>query len=346
MNSKLRIGIIGFGKMGLLHGSLISASDDAEIAAVSDTSKLVLNVCKSILPSIKYYTSYTDMLDRGGLDAVVIATPSFSHAEIAEYALKNDVAVFVEKPLTNHLHKADNLIKISREKKITTMVGFCARYTPSFRKAKEILDSGVLGKLAGVKSFMFIADVFAPQSGWRFDKKISGGGVLIDFSVHLVDLLYWFFGPVASLGSSTKKMYSKEVEDEITAILTFKSGLRGAMESSWSNPQYRKSYQRVEITAENGTMIVTDQTIDLMLSSSSKYGSFKPKYVSSDLYEGYYIDIGGSNFSLQMQDFISSLKEGRNSSSDLESGFYVQTLVDAMYRSADSGKEVSLQAPS
>lgn len=343
MSSKLRIGIIGFGKMGLLHGALISASDDAELAAISDASKLVLNACKSILPSIKYYTSYTDLLDCGGLDAVVIATPSFNHAAIAEYALKNDVAVFVEKPLTTHLHKADNLIKISREKKITTMVGFCSRYTHSFRKAKEILDSGVLGKLASVKSFMFIADVFAPQPGWRFDKKISGGGVLIDFSVHLVDLLYWFFGPVASLRSSTKKLYSKEVEDEIAASLTFKSGLSGTMESSWSNPQYRKSYQRVEITAENGTMIVTEQTIDLKLASPSEYGSLKPKYAYADLYEGYYLDIGGPAFSLQMQAFISSLKGGKKPSSDLESGYYVQTLVDALYRSADSGKEVVLQ---
>lgn len=344
MNSKLRIGIIGFGKMGLLHGALISASDDAGIAAVSDTSKLLLNACKTILPSINYYSSYKKMLNRGGLDAVVIATPSFNHAEIAECALENDIAVFVEKPLTTHLYKADNLLRIYREKKITTMVGFCARFIPSFIKAKEILDSGILGKSTIVKSFMFIADVFAPQPGWRFNKKISGGGVLMDFSVHLVDLLYWFFGPVVSLEASTRKLYSGEVEDEITASLTFKSGMRGTMESSWSNPQYRKSYQRLEITAENGAMVITDQTIDLKLVSSSGYGCFKPRYVSSDLYEGYYIDVGGAAFSLQMQDFISSLKKERNPSSDLESGYYVQTLVDAMYRSADSGKEISLQA--
>ena len=338
----MRIGIVGFGKMGMLHGALLNSIEGVEITAIADTSRMVLRAFKSVLPHIKYFASYETMLDECSLDAVIICTPSFSHIPIAKYAVNRNVNIFIEKPMSSNLEQAVDLYELLKEKPLVSMIGFSSRYIPTFLKGKEIIESGILGRIESVKAQAYIADVFSKQRGWRYNKNFSGGGVLIDVGVHMIDLLYWYFGKIASVIGSIRSIYSENVEDEANAHFNFKNGLGVDFDCSWSKAGYRKLYLKMEIVGEKGEMRITDQNVTRKLYNSNDAESDSMNLNYADLYEGYYIDLGEPQYSVQMKIFIENIKNRMKSDVDVEAGLYVQNIIDGIYTSASQNKEIIL----
>ena len=201
------------------------------------------------------------MLRNERLDAVVVSTPTFLHMDIAKLAVQNGVDVFIEKPLSNHLDTAMKLRTLLIMNQRVCMVGYNLRYIPTFKKAKEIIESEQLGALSTVNAYAFISDVLKTEKGWRYNPALSGGGVVIDFTVHMLDMLCWYLGDVNDLTASTRKVFSLDVEDEASISLRFKSGCEAVVESSWSKEEYRKSFFMIEIEGQKGSMKVTDQSI-------------------------------------------------------------------------------------
>jgi UDP-N-acetyl-2-amino-2-deoxyglucuronate dehydrogenase len=338
----MRIGIVGFGKMGMLHGALLNSIGGVEITAIADTSRMVLRAFKSVLPDIKYFASYETMLDECSLDAVIICTPSFSHTQIAKYAASRNVNIFIEKPMSSSLEQAIHLYELLKEKPLISMIGFSSRYIPTFLKGKEIIESGILGRIESVKAQAYIADVFSKQRGWRYNKSFSGGGVLIDVGVHMIDLLYWYFGKIASVIGSIKSIYSDDVEDEAAVHLNFKNGLGVDFDCSWSKVGYRKLYLKMEIEGEKGEIIITDQNLTRKMHKPNDAESETLNLNYADLYEGYYIDLGEPQYSIQMKRFTDNIKKKRKSDVDVEAGLYVQKIIDGIYASARRKREILL----
>lgn len=336
MDKKIKVGIVGFGKMGMLHGGLLGGRDDVELTAITDTSAMVLRAFKSLRPEIKYYRDYEKMIDENDLDAIVIATPSFNHVTIAKYALDKNIHLFIEKPLSNNLKSAQELWEIIKDKPVKSMVGFCLRYMPTIAKAKQMLDRGELGQVKKVKAFMHICDVLSPQKGWRYDPAIAGGGVVMDFTVHMIDLISWYFGQPKTIEAKTHQLYSTAVEDEAEIELEYDNGLKINIESSWSKPEHRKSFAKIVIQGEKGILEVTDQTL-----LWQKDGEEKPqKIYYPELYEGYYLDIGGPNYSTQMEKFIEAVKNNQMIEMDINQALITQKMVDDIYRSATTNQKV------
>lgn len=338
----MRIGIVGFGKMGMLHGALLNSIEGVEIAAIADTSKMVLKAFRSVLPYLKYFSSYEAMLDQCSLDAVIISTPTFSHIPIAKYAANRNVNIFIEKPMSSNLEQAVDLYEFLKEKPLVSMIGFSSRYIPTLLKGKEIIESGILGKIESVKAQAYIADVFSKQRGWRYNKGLSGGGVLIDVGVHMIDLLYWYFGKIASAIGSIKSIYSENVEDEASVHLNFKNGLGVDFDCSWSKVGYRKLHLEMQIAGERGEVIITDQNVIGELYNSNDADSENINLSYADLYEGYYIDLGEPQYSIQMKKFTDNVKIKMKSDVDAEAGLYVQKIIDRIYASASQKKEIIL----
>ncbi|QTH42328.1 Gfo/Idh/MocA family oxidoreductase [Cohnella sp. LGH] len=328
----LKVGIVGFGKMGMLHGGLLNALPDVRIEAVTDTSKLVLKGFKSVFPSVKCFTSYEKMLDECTLDLVIVTTPSFSHVPIALQVINRNIHVFVEKPLSNNLQSALELAKSGNSSKLITMVGFCMRYNPMFAKGKQIIEAGELGGITEASAYMYCSDIMSEQKGWRFNPQISGGGVLIDFGIHMVDMLYSYFGKINAVSGTINSIYSAQVEDEVSAEFDFQNGVKAQLHSSWSNPEYRKPYYKLVVTGSKGTMTITDQELSI-----DRPGTEPEKLYYPDLYEGVHIDIGGPHFSKQMKDLVDAISRNENSQADLTVGVYIQHVVESIYAAAASG---------
>ena len=143
----MKIAVIGIGKMGMLHAGIMNALDGVELCAVSDTSKFLLGAAKSLRDNLAAYDDYIKMLDKEKPDVAVIATPVFLHVPMAAKCTKRNIPFFLEKPLSPRSEDAIELINEIEKKKLPTMVGYMMRYVDTFMKAKNVLDSNILGKI-------------------------------------------------------------------------------------------------------------------------------------------------------------------------------------------------------
>ncbi len=332
----IRVGIIGYGKMGILHGALVNGTQKAKVVAICDKSWVMRFGIKRVYPSVKTFSEVEEMLKKVQLDVVIISTPTFNHVQSALMCMEKNCSLFIEKPLASSYEDARKLYDMAKEKDIKIQVGFCNRFAPSIAKGKELLDEGIIGKAVKAKAFMYIADVFEQHSGWRYSKAVSGGGVLMDFGIHMLDQMCWYFGSIDTVKAQAKRLYSKEVEDELTADIVFEQGTEVVFETSWSKEEYRKTYARLEIEGSGGKMIVTDQTLDIYNSD----GELVDNYVYPDLYGGTYMDVGGILYSKQMEAFMETLEGKRET--NLASSVYVQRAIREIYRSVDSGETVKV----
>jgi len=325
----MKFGIIGFGKMGILHGALLNSMDGVELSAICDSSKTVVKAFGKLKPNVACFVDYKKMIDTSDIDAVIVSTPTFLHAPIAQYAAQKKLHVFLEKPLALNAEEGKGIKKVVSDNNTKLMVGFSLRYNPSCMMAKQAIASGEIGQITQVRVEAFLSDVMREEKGWRFKKALSGGGVVIDFTIHAIDFLVWLLGPIAKLEASARSIVSREVEDEVQCDVTFENGALAQLKSSWSNPSYRKSYFRVVLEGSKGTIDVTDQTIETIRDDGEKKKLYYP-----NLYDGYYIDIAGANFSSQMLDFKQYCMGEKTIETDIDAALYVQHIIDGIYTSA------------
>ena len=337
-----RVGIIGFGKMGMLHGALLSGSNKAKIIAICDKSAVMRFGFKRVYKNVNIYSDAKKMLEKENLDIVVVTTPTFNHMESIDLAINKGCAVFVEKPLAINTEQAKRIVDCSEKNKTFIQVGFCNRFYPSFEKAKYMLKNNELGMIKDVKAEMYIADVFEEHTGWRYKPELSGGGALMDFGIHMLDLIIHFFGKIDTIDANTKRLYSKLVEDEATAEIVFTSGVNCHFETSWSKEEYRKSYSRIEIHGDKKTMIVTDQTLDILDIDGNKLES----YAYPQLYTGSFIDIGGLLYSKQIDSFLKCVEDNEKCNEikgcTPEQALYVQQVVEAIYKSSKEKRKIRI----
>lgn len=334
-----RMGIIGFGKMGMLHGALAAALDSVDVVAVTERSWPVRLAAGRLLPGVKTYGDHRKMLDRSSLDAVLVTTPIFHHRDATIDALSRNMAVFVEKPPAATVDDALKMRNASRSAGRPVQVGFCSRFMPAIAQAKAIHDSGKLGAIRKVDARSYSGDVLAASGGWRFNPAIAGGGVLLDFGIHLVDILFWIFGTPDLVEGKTRSIHSSAVEDEYQGCLLYPNNMTVDFETSWSRPEFRKPDMSVTIEGQYATLTFTNQTVECVPVDGSP-----ERFTAPDLYRGDYIDIGGIHFSRQMKSFFETLSDGavRSPAAGIEDALTVQSIIAAMYESARAGRPVTL----
>ncbi len=316
--------------MGMLHGALLNGTGKAQLIAICDKSWVMRWGFKRVYPTVKAFDDIDKMLSQVNLDIAIIATPTFNHMESALKCIEKGCHVFIEKPLAINCEQAQRIMEAAEKKGVKVQVGFCNRFCPSITKGKQIIEKGEIGRLVEADAYMYIADVFEAHSGWRYSKRTSGGGVLMDFGIHMLDEICWYFGRVDSVSAMSKKIYSKEVEDELNAVLNFKNGLKVAFDTSWSKENYRKSYSKLVVRGEKGKLIVTDQT----LVHYDLDGKILEEYSYPQLYPGAFMDIGGLNYSYQIEKFI-ELIDSKNSVTNIQDAVYDQYIVEKLYESAE-----------
>jgi len=324
--NELKAAVIGMGKMGMLHAAILNSMDNVKVTAVADTEKFVLKFIEKNTSNIKGYTDYVKMLDESDLDLVFITTPVNTHVEMAIECAKRNLHFFVEKPLGRTLKECESLSEIIHKNLVTNMVGFCLRYSNTFQKGKEILNDGYLGQIKNIKSSVFHTQKVKNQSGWRSNKKLSGGGVLIDLGIHLIDLLRWYFGEIKSV-EGHGDWSDTEIEDNISASLVFENGTNGYLEASWKKEGYRLLETTIEIEGTKGNMKVNEDFVKIRDNGEEKI------YYRQDLYKGVHIDIGGPIYSLEDLDFINSIREQKQSWLNIDESTKNQSVVDAIYQS-------------
>lgn len=332
----LNLAVVGFGKLGLLHAGLANGLAGSKLVAVCDNSSTSMNVLKSQMKDVATYSNYKDMIAKGGIDAVFIATPTGSHVPIAIDFVNAGIAVFIEKPLSPNTKQAAPLLEALKRNPVTNMVGYMGRYIDTFAKAKALINSGALGRLQLLRTSMYVSQLFTKGKGWRYDQKESGGGVLITQNGHVIDKLLWMFGDLDFVTGHTTNLYSSTVEDHAHAFFSFKSGLTGFMDASWSARHFRTPTISIHVQGEHGTLDVNDDDVRLFLDKA--HGDLPADWSiwrGPDLYQGVPFDIGGPQYTRQAIDFLEAVRQGTMVSTDVASAYKTQSVVDAIYLSAE-----------
>lgn len=337
MNESIRCGVVGLGKMGLLHACLANAIEGSRLAAICEPNRTIRNAFQTFVPGIAAYENYENMLDSTPLDAVFICTPPSSHVEIATACIRKGCHVFIEKPLSLTADAAKPLLELRETGKVG-MVGYMMRYADTFSTAKGMLDQGVLGTVLMCRGSTKVSQNFKSGKGWRYSRKESGGGVLIAQGIHAVDLLCWMVGIPHSVNMRMNSFYSGTVEDFAHAMFSWGGNTIGWLDSSWSVDGHRLMETSLELTGENGTLAVDDDTVRLFLRKPA--GGFGEGWTSlskPELSEGVAVDIGGPSYTKQDEAFIRAVQGRGGIESDVRSAWRVQRVIDCLYRSADAG---------
>lgn len=223
MAKNLRLAVIGLGNIAQQHIENIysGAVRGCDLVGVCSRTPPL----SSALDSVAYYPRYQDAIDSPDVDAVLIATPTMSHFEIAKYALENKKHVLLEKPIGLSSLEGDKLIGIQPDGVLFALM-LNQRLDPVYAKMKSIVDSGVLGELQRFHWTMtnwFRPEVYFKVSDWRATWKGEGGGLLLNQCIHNLDIFQYICGMPSQVHAFCEfgRHHNIEVEDQVTAFMRY-----------------------------------------------------------------------------------------------------------------------------
>ncbi len=186
-------------------------------------------------------------------DAVFVCTWTAEHPRLVREIAARGLPVFCEKPLATSYREAFEMVRLVEQAGVTNQVGLVMRDYPGFLQVKRLLARPEVGRPMAV---VFRDDQYIPTQGmydstWRGDPAKSGAGVLIEHSIHDIDILEWLFGPIATVNARSAEFHGiAGIEDSIVVSLAFESGLLGSLTSVWHDVLERPSLRHVEIFTE------------------------------------------------------------------------------------------------
>ncbi len=340
------IGIIGTGVIADFHARAVTQSEGGILTGCYDTvQSKAQEFAKKY--GCRFYSSLKEMLTDPAMAAVSICTPSGAHLEPALEVLDAGKHLIVEKPLEVTVDRCSKMIRAAENRNLLLTGIFPYRFSKSARLLKEAVERGRFGKLTLGDAYVkwFRNQEYYDQAGWRGTWNLDGGGALMNQSIHAVDLLQWLMGPVTEVSAYTGTLAHQriEVEDTAVAALKFSNGAMGVVEGSTAvYPGYRK---RIEISGNRGSVVLTEETFeawnfeksepeDELILENSK------KKVMGGASDPTAFDISGHLS--QINNFINSLEKKETLLIDGAEAAKAVEIIQAIYRSAETGKPVSL----
>lgn len=194
----------------------------------------------------RWYGDWREQIVADDIDAVYIATPVYLHAEQTIAAAEAGKHVLCEKPMALSVNECDEMITAAVANNVEIGIAYYRRFYPAVIRAKEIIDSGEIGqvRVAQINAFEFFDPLEDDPRRWLLDKTKSGGGPMIDFGCHRVEVLINLFGPVGHVeGITSNAAFGREVEDTATALLHFKKGCSATITVSHASIEPRDTLE-------------------------------------------------------------------------------------------------------
>ena len=310
----LKGGIIGFGRMGLTHFSILNNHPEVQFVAVCDASKLMRKNVSQFL-KLKAYDDYVKMLEQEALDFVIVATPTSMHAEVVELAIEKRIHTFVEKPFTLNPNEGKRLVEKVEKTDLVNQVGYVIRFNDVIREVKRLVDSGAIGDLYFFKMEMLAPTILQKvKSGWR-SKRSQGGGCLYDFASHGVDLINYIVGePKGVTGTILQNIYSEGVEDLVKTNFIYDDHLNGTLFVNWCDASCRKPMYRLELYGGNGKIIADLHAFKVFFNNEPDNDPYKKgwniRYIT-EFFKPVRFYVRGLEFTRQLDYFIQGITTKR-----------------------------------
>ncbi|PJZ70308.1 oxidoreductase [Leptospira perolatii] len=263
MNSKLKVGIAGYGIVGKRRREWIDRNQNFLTVAVCDRNKEQL---ANLSGNTAVYSDYVDMINKEDLDVLFVALTNDAAAHATELGLGKGMHVFCEKPPARSPEELCNIEKIlDASPNLKLKYGFNHRYHDSVKEALQIVQSGRLGKVLSMRGVYGKSVLVRFANEWRSDRSVAGGGILLDQGIHMADLMRLFGGNIQEVKSFVSNSYwNFDVEDNAFALILFQSGVIGQLHSSAT--EWRHQFN-LQINLTGGALV-----LEGILSGTKSYG--------------------------------------------------------------------------
>jgi len=342
----VRLGIIGMGNMGAVHARhvLEGKVSRVRLAAVCDRHAEKLAAFSPARP----FTDIARLLNSGEVDAVLIATPHFDHANAGIAALDAGLHVLVEKPISPHLAEARRLLAAHRHPRQIFAAMFNQRTDPRYRRLRQMLRSGELGAVRRINwtiTDWFRTEAYYKSGGWRATWAGEGGGVLLNQSPHQLDLWSWLFGQPARVRAFCQfgRFHNIEVEDSVTACLEYADGTQGVFVTTTGEAP---GTNRLEIATERGKVLIeglhlrwtrTETPVSEWCATQANGFAAPPTTQHDTVFE----NTGGQHVEI-LQNFVDAILDGAPLIAPAAEGVHSVELANAMLYSTFLNDSVTL----
>ena len=332
MKQKLKFGIIGCGAVAqIIHLPILKKNQLIEISAICDLDERKLLSVAEKFHIEKTYTDLQKFFDENEFDAIMILTPTNTHKEIAETASNYCKNIFIEKPITRNHKETKELQHSIKKNHANVMIGFHMRFRPDSMLMKSLIEAKEFGDLYLVK-----AGWFRPRSSmqnWFVKKTYSGGGVLMDLGLSIIDLAMWMlnYPEVFSVKAHNFFITTKDVEDVSVILIKTKKGHVISMEVSWllSN---ESEWFYFNLFGSDGSVFLNPLRVKKQVGNSHVNLLDQSRSVTSNLYLKAYEN--------QIKHFVAAINGVGKWVSTIDEALSRQALLEAIYKSAKLNKEI------
>lgn len=343
---KVRLGIIGLGNMGQHHARNLLAGKVARVELTAVCDQLPANLAK--FPEAQGFATPEALLAANVCDAVIIATPHFSHTALGIAALGAGVHVMVEKPISVHRADAERLIAAHRNPQQVFAAMFNQRTDPYYQAIRQLVQSGELGVVRRVQwtiTDWFRTDAYYGSGGWRATWAGEGGGVLLNQCPHNLDLYQWIFGmPHQVTGFCSFGRYHQiEVEDDVTAHFEYADGMHATLITSTGEAP---GTNRLEIAAERGRIVYENDKISFTRNAvpMGEFSRTSPEAFGRPAVTDVPVPAQGhgGQHNEVLQNFVDAILDRAPVIAPAAEGIHSVELANSILLSAWTGKKVSL----
>jgi predicted dehydrogenase len=326
----VRVAVIGAGNVGGIRCQVIRESPDSEVGIVADLdwerARALARTCGA-----EASNDPLAAIKSSNVDAVVICTPTKFHAGLACAALRAGKHVLCEKPLTRSLAEADEILEAVPVRRLVLKTGFNYRYMANVRQAKQIIDAGALGPLHFLRCRYGHGGRPNYEQHWCTDLELSGGGVLIEQGIHILDLTRYLLGEPVAVSATTSRSFWNfpAVEDNCFLTLTTARAQTAQLHISWT--QWINLLD-LEIFGHDGYLLL-----------SGRDGHYGPQKLvwgkrrsdhSRPEEESFTFPAANDSWSLEWQDFVTAIQDGHEPMGHIGDSLRALELVEAAYTSA------------
>jgi predicted dehydrogenase len=353
-NSSDTIGfaIVGCGMIARFHARALAEVPGARVAAlVSRSTDSACKLAAEVGLSCDWHTDLSAALGRRDVHAVIVTTPSGAHLEPAVAAAEAGKHVVVEKPLEITTARCDQIIDACDRHGVRLAVIFPSRFGDANRVLKGAVEAGRFGRLTLGETACkwWRSQAYYDEGGWKGTRALDGGGALMNQAIHNVDLLQWIMGPVTRVAAFTATLAHEriEVEDTAVACVHFAAGALGVIQAATSAwPGLPKT---VVVHGDRGTVVVEQDDV-------LRWEFDPPTEEDTRVRERFSQKVGASGGSsnpaaishqghaCQLADFVRAIRSGTAPLVDGREGRKAVAIIEAIYRSAATGRAVELPA--
>jgi predicted dehydrogenase len=342
----IKVGIVGTGGIAEMHARGYHRAEDVELVACCDLLEERARKFAELHGFKRHHTDYSKMLGAEDLDGISICTPNYAHKDPTIQALKRDVSVLCEKPVGMNAKEAKAMAEASRKSKGFLTVGQHYRFDPANQALKKMVDAGDLGEIYYGRSHS-TRRVGIPGWGVFHVKEKSAGGPLIDIGVHALDLTLWLMG-FPGIESVTGQAYTKfgntkeqyhtwgeldpktySVEDFACGMARLSNGASLLVESAWASHVEKESSTQVVLGTKGGVSAYPHRA----------YTVLSGNHVNIEFAELPKVEPHEE----EVIRFVDCIRGEKEVVVHPEESFQVMQLIDSIYKSAETGKEIRIK---